>query len=148
MHFKSCTLCLSWLYIAKQLFTHPHISKCRSTSTLDPIGNGSAISNHEFENPIYQVEEEGEEDYEVPRELARLLQQEEREIQPHDEPIETVNLGTKEDKKEVNIGVGLEHSVNEQLIQMLHDYVEFFAYSYKYMPGLDTDIVVHCLPTK
>ena len=31
---------------------------------------------------------------------------------------------------------------------MLRDYVEIFALSYKDMPGLDTDIVVHRLPTK
>ena len=32
--------------------------------------------------------------------------------------------------------------------QMLRDYVEIFAWSYKDMPGLDTDIVVHHLLTK
>ena len=31
---------------------------------------------------------------------------------------------------------------------MLHDYVEIFAWSYEDMPSLDTDIVVHLLPTK
>ena len=31
---------------------------------------------------------------------------------------------------------------------MLHDYVEIFAWSCEDMPGLDTDIVVHRLPTK
>ena len=31
---------------------------------------------------------------------------------------------------------------------MLHDYIETFAWSYEDMPGLDTDIVVHRLPTK
>ena len=79
--------------------THTHISNNRSTSTLDPIDKGSAISSYNFENPIYQAEDEGEEDCEVPGELARLLQQEERAIQPHEELLETVNLGTEEDKK-------------------------------------------------
>ena len=31
---------------------------------------------------------------------------------------------------------------------MLHDYVKIFAWSYKDMPWLDTDIVVHRLPMK
>ena len=31
---------------------------------------------------------------------------------------------------------------------MLHDYVEIFSWSYEDMPGMDTDIVVHHLPTK
>ena len=46
--------------------THTHISNCRSTSTLDPIDNGSAIAHYDFENPINQVEDEREEDCEVP----------------------------------------------------------------------------------
>ena len=50
--------------------------------------------DYDFENPINQAEDEGEEDCEVPGELARLLQQEERAIQPHEEPVETINLGT------------------------------------------------------
>ena len=44
--------------------------------------------------------------------------------------------------------MNLEPSVIQRLIQMLHDYVEIFAWSYKDMPSLDTDIVVHRLPTK
>ena len=31
---------------------------------------------------------------------------------------------------------------------MSQDYVEVFTWSYKYMPGIDTDIVVHRLPMK
>ena len=38
--------------------------------------------------------------------------------------------------------------MKQRLIQMLHDYVEIFAWSYEDMPWLDTDIVVHHLPTK
>ena len=67
---------------------------------------------------------------------------------PHEEPVEIVNLGTEEDKKEVKIGANLEPSVKNFLTQLLHDYVEVFAWSYEDMPGLDTDILVHCLPTK
>ena len=115
---------------------------------MDSIDNGSAIASYGFQNTINQAEDEGEEDYGVPGELARLLQQEERAIQPHEEPVDTMNLGTEEDKKEVKIGADLEHSVKERLIQMLHDYVVVFAWSYEDMPGLDVNIVVHHLPTK
>ena len=92
--------------------------------------------------------DEGEDDCEVPGELARLLLHEERAIQPHEEPVESVSLGTEEDKKEVKIGVNLEPSVKQRLIQMLRDYVEIFAWSYEDMPRLDTDIMVHRFPTK
>ena len=120
-------------------FTHTHIY--RSTSTLDPTDNDSATASYNFENLINLAEDEGEDDYKVPGGLARLLLQEERAIQPHEEPVETVNLGTETDRKEVKIGANLELSVKQRLIQMLHDYVEIFAWSYEDMPGLDTDIV-------
>ena len=78
---------------------------------MDPIDNNTVISGYNFENPINQVEDECEDDYEVLGELARRLHQEERAIQPHEEPVESVNLGTEEDMKDVKIGVNLELSV-------------------------------------
>ena len=62
--------------------------------------------------------------------------------------METINLGTETDRKEVKIGANLELSVKQRLIQMLHDYMEIFSWSYEDMPGLDADIVVNHLPTK
>ena len=61
------------LYQYSYALTHTHISNCRSISTLDPIDNSSDISSYDFENLINQAEDEGEEDCEVPGELARLL---------------------------------------------------------------------------
>ena len=119
---------------------------CRFTPNL--VDNSFAIAKYDFDNPIYQAEDEGEEDWEVPGELARLLQQEEQVIQLHEESVEVVNLGTDEDTKEIKIGAGLENSVKERLVQMLRDYIEVFAWSYEDMPGLDIDIMVHRLPTK
>ena len=83
-------------------FTHTHIY--RSTSTLDPTDNDSATASYDFESPINLAEDEGEDDCEVPVELSRLLLQEEKAIQPHEEPVESVNLGTNIAKKEVKIG--------------------------------------------
>ena len=100
------------------------------------------------EDLVYHAEYEGDEDCEVPGELARLLQQEERAILPHEELLETINLGTEEDRKEFRVGANLEPSVKERLVHLLNEYVVIFAWSYKDMPGLDTDIVVHCLPTR
>ena len=51
--------------------THTHI--CRSSSTLDLIVNNFTIGKYDFEHPVHQAEEEGEEDCEVPGELARIL---------------------------------------------------------------------------
>ena len=60
------------LYIFQNsYFTHTHIY--RSTSTLDLTGNNSATASYDFESTINQAEDEGEDDYEVLGELARLL---------------------------------------------------------------------------
>ena len=74
---------------------------CRFTPNLVDISY--VIAKYDFNNPIYQSEDEGEEDCEVPGELVRLLQQEEQVIQPHEEPVEVVNLGANEDRKEIKI---------------------------------------------
>ena len=68
------------------------------------MGDYSVVSFNNSEDLVNQAECEDDEDCEVPGELARLLQQEERVILPHEELLETVNLGTEEDKKEVQVG--------------------------------------------
>ena len=85
--------------------------------------NSSVMAQYDFDNPIYQAEEESEEDCELPAELARLLRQEERVIQPHQEELEIVNLGTDEVKKEVKIGAALEESVKSRMVALLKEYV-------------------------
>src|ERR1043165_6043823 len=99
------------------VLTHTHIIHCRITPNL--VDNSYAIAKYDFDNSIYQAEDEGEEDYEVPGELVILLQQEEQVIQPHEEPIKVVNLGTNEDRKEIKIGAGLKNSVKKRLVQIL-----------------------------
>ena len=115
---------------------------------MDSMGNDTAMAFCDSQNLSYQAEDESEEDCEVPGELTRLLQQEERTIQPHEEPVDTINLGTEEDKKEVKVGANLEPSIKESLIQLLHNYVKVFSWSYEDMSGLDKDIVIHRLPTR
>ena len=62
--------------------------------------------------------------------------------------IENINLGTDEEIKEVRIGSRLQGRYRQDLIELLHEYKDVFAWSYKDMPGLDTDIVVHKLPIR
>lgn len=98
---------------------------------------------YDFDCPINQVEDKGEEDCELPEELARLLRKEEKVIQPHQEDIEVINLGTKEDKKEVNIGASIQDAVKTRLIEFLYEYADVFVWSYQDMFRLDTDLIVH-----
>ena len=84
----------------------------------------------------------------LPPDLLRLVEQDERQILPHLEITEAINLGTEEEKKEVKIGTTLSSSTRKELIDLLQDYSDVFAWSYQDMPGLDTDIVVHRLPLR
>ena len=81
----------------------------------------------------------------VPPDLLRLVEQEERQILPHQEITEAINLGTKKERKEVKIGTTLSPATRKELIDLLQEYNDVFAWSYQDMPGLNTDIVVHCL---
>ena len=57
------------IYCKTAIFTHTHLY--RFQSTLDLTGNDSATASYDFENPINLAEDEGEDDCEVPGELAR-----------------------------------------------------------------------------
>lgn len=76
------------------------------------------------------------------------MRHEEKVIQPHQEDIEVVNLGTQDDVKEVKVEASLDKSVKAMLIDMLREFVDIFAWSYQDMLGLDMDTVVHRLPLK
>ena len=91
----------------------------------------------------------------LPPDLLRLVEQDERQILPHLEITEAVSLGTEKEKKEVKIGTTLSPTTRKELIDLLQDYNDVFAWSYQDMPSLDTDIVVHrlalreeCMPVK
>ena len=55
----------------------------------------------------------------MPEGLARLLKQEDRAITPYQEVIETVNIGTEDDKKEIKIGASLQAERKRPLIMYL-----------------------------
>jgi len=57
-------------------------------------------------------------------------------------------LGTEEDKKEIKIGALLDARVKRRIVELLREYSNIFAWSYKDMPGLDPDVVEHRLPLK
>lgn len=62
--------------------------------------------------------------------------------------MEIINLGFEDCMKEIKIGVTLEIDVKKGLIELLHEYVDVFAWLYQDMPGLDTNIVMHHLLLK
>ena len=65
----------------------------------------------------------------LPSDLLRLVEQDERQILPHLEITEAVNLGTEEEKKEVKIETTLSPATRKELIDPLQDYNDVFAWS-------------------
>ena len=110
--------------------------------------NGQRV---DFERVVYASEignEEYMENDDLPPDLLRLVEQEERQILPHQEITEAINLGIEKEKKEVKIGTTLSSATRKELIDLFQDYSDVFTWSYQDMPGLDTDIVVHRLPLR
>ena len=64
-----------------------------------------------FEHYVFEAEEADWD--EIPEEVTRQFENEEDNIQPYKEPLETVNLGSEEDAKEVKIGALLSPQVKE-----------------------------------
>ncbi|KAF1879695.1 hypothetical protein Lal_00044314 [Lupinus albus] len=124
-------------------------------SDLELVSDNESITNDNFNNhlpnfdhPINQAEEDNDEEWEASPELLRLVEQESREIQPHEELVELINLGSEEDKKEIRVGTIMDTSERMKLIELLHEYKDVFAWSYEEMPGLDRNLVEHKLPLK
>ena len=81
--------------------------------------NGQRV---DFKRVVYASEignEEYMENDDLPPDLLRLVEQDERQILPHQEITEAVNLGTKKEKKEVKIGTTLSPATRKELIDLL-----------------------------
>ncbi|KAI5444422.1 hypothetical protein KIW84_012882 [Lathyrus oleraceus] len=136
-HGKACN---NWTVVDISVILH------RSKLVPNPIEYNDPSPSPNFKFPVFEAEEES--DVEVSDELSRLLEQDKKTIQPFEEQIELVNLGSEDDVKEVKIGYRLCPNVKKGLIYLLREYSDVFAWSYKDMPGLDSDIVEHRLPLK
>jgi len=87
------------------------------------------------------MEDDYEEDWEPPPELLRLVEQEARELKPHQEDVEVIDLEDENEEKEVKIDTGMMKEIQGQLCALLREFRDIFAWSYQDMPGLDRDIV-------
>ena len=86
----------------------------------------------DFERVVYTGELDNEEDMEdddLPLDLLRLVEQDERQILPHQEITEAINLGTEEERKEVKIGSMLSPAIRKELIDLFQNYNDVFAWS-------------------
>ena len=76
----------------------------------------------DFERAVYAGEfsnDEGTKDDDLPLDLLRLVAQDEKQILPHQEVIEAINLGTKEERRKVKIETTLSFTIRERLIDLV-----------------------------
>ena len=60
-----------------------------------------------------------------------------------------INLAEEGEKeKRIKIRVKFPKDMKDELIVLLKEFNEIFAWFYQDMPGLDTEIVVHRIPVK
>ena len=67
-------------------------------------------------------------------------------LEPIKEETQLINLGTDDDPKIIQVGNTLTTSEKDALVALLTKFKEVFAWSYEDMPGIDRDIVQHCIP--
>ena len=58
-------------------------------------------------------------DWGLPPDLKRMVVQEEREVKPHREETEVMNLGVGEERKEVKVGTCMSANVRDELVALL-----------------------------
>ncbi|KAI5317150.1 hypothetical protein L3X38_036857 [Prunus dulcis] len=85
------------------------------------------------------------------------LQEEELEFAPAalddsrpvvEDPLQEINQGTKEDPRPTFISTLLKEPFKDEIIVLLHDFKDCFAWHYHEMPELDRGLVEHKLPIK
>ena len=72
---------------------------------------------------------------------------EDNKPQVHD-PMEEVNIGTMEEPKTTYISSLLPSNLKEQIMSLLQEFKDCFAWSYDEMSGLDRTLLEHCLPIR
>ncbi|KAK8694476.1 hypothetical protein V6N13_072027 [Hibiscus sabdariffa] len=174
--FRSLKLVNATFVEENKVIRRPRLSRCTKMQVKQTLGRGARIgkgfrkrlqgrlfldingvsniipdSQVDFgQNPSSEefTDCEDDEGCDLPDDLRRMMECEEKKILPHKEELETLILGTEEEKRKVKIGTTISADTRQNLIKLLQEYIDVFAWSYQDMPGLDEDIAMHRLPIK
>ena len=76
-----------------------------------------------------------------------------KEVQPNlevqvkgQDPLDEVNLGTKDEPKPTYASAWLDPISKSRIIEVLKEFKDYFAWDYSELPGLDRQLVEHKLP--
>ncbi|KAA3488721.1 RNA-directed DNA polymerase (Reverse transcriptase), Ribonuclease H [Gossypium australe] len=111
-------------------------------SDINDVSDITTNSEYLFEQDLCM---EGSQDLKDDRDcslspdLLRMVEQDEKQILLYKESVEIVSFG---DENEVKIGAYIAAEMKQDLIELLQEFKDVFAWSYQDMLGLSTDIVV------
>ncbi|KAA0043020.1 uncharacterized protein E6C27_scaffold75G00990 [Cucumis melo var. makuwa] len=85
----------------------------------------------DFKVPICNLEQNIEVgEFDISPELLRLIEQEEKKTMLYQETLKVINLGTLKEVKEVRIGTLASEQDQSELVTLLHEFKDIFAWSY------------------
>lgn len=113
-------------------------------AVIDSFNNNMAISEYSS----YSVNELMEIEKDVEHFDKLIEEQKHRRAKPLKEEITSINLGTNSNPQEVKIGSTLSPQERDEMMKLLREFKDVFAWSYEDMPGLDPEIAVHKIPLK
>ena len=96
----------------------------------------NSLSDFDFERSSYINEtdfKKGIDKSNLPLEILRLLTMKDKQILPHREVTELINLGTNDEKKKVKIDSSLDSSAKKEMTNLLKEYADIFVWSYQDM---------------
>lgn len=97
---------------------------------------------------IYEEEEQEETEERKFHELDKAPSKLEDVAPEVQDPLEEVNLGTPEEPRITYVSSFLSSHLKDQLVSLLKEWTDSFAWNYDEMPGLDRELVEHRLPIK
>ena len=83
---------------------------------------------------------------EIGKETLNNKELKQGQLEPIKEETQSINLGTDDEPKMIQVGNTLTTFEKDALVALLTKFKEVFAWSYEDMPGIDTNIVQHFIP--
>ncbi|KAM1528731.1 hypothetical protein ACFX1Z_018035 [Malus domestica] len=125
-------------------------SRMKRQAILDVDANGPLIDDtkEEVQDVFHIMIQEGKEDKTPEEDVTAAPPQLEDEGQATIDDLKELNLGTKEEQKPIFVSALLRTDEIDEYYQLLSEYKDVFAWTYKEMPSLDPVIAVHHLAVK
>ena len=127
-----------------------HLDKILQKQKLDPGSKKGKRKQAESEDIELRARECGQEDFENLQAWIKTQKDKEQEevTRVKQNQLEEADLGEEGEGKKVRVSAELEKQFKEQLVQLLKEYRDVFAWSYTDMEGIDPKFYEHKINMK